>query len=521
MGRSVRYPRLGAGAARRIATRPDRGGARPGVPSRAGATLIRLARDERGVITVMAAIATGLFVAIGGLALDLGRLYNLHSQLQAYADHVALAAAAELDGQAGAIERARRAALGDGDGPMLADVQTFAVGAPDLRVLEPVFLRALPADPLPQYETSDLVSYVTTEDSEARFVWVTVEPREMRFLMLPMMNLFADRELNTGESATTNAVAVAGFTREVCNFPPMMMCNPYETAGNKEFTPIIGQQILLKAQGESSWAPGDFGLLDTVEGAGEGECTGGLGGANRIRCVMALINPNSQCVGGRVNIRPGQAMAVHAGLNVRFDIWDPPLQNKRTDPDFAPAANVTKGMSHAPNQCRLNSLTPAPDTVPLPRDGCFESGTCDGGRFGDVVSTARLSAYWSANHGGAALPGELTGGTRYDVYRYEIDQGEIPLSADPNGENGAPSCAPSGYDNPLLDRRVLIVAVINCIEQNIHGNRDDVPVVAFAKMFLTEPAGDSPSSDLYAEMLGVLEPGGKDGVLHDFPQLYR
>jgi hypothetical protein len=305
-------------------------------------------------------------------------------------------------------------------------------------------------------------------------------------------------------------------------FPPLMMCNPYETGGNREFTPIMGQQVLLKTQGSGAdWAPGDFGLLDTVESAGEGECTGGLGGTNRIRCVMALINPNSQCVGGRVNVRPGQAVSIHAGLNVRFDVWDSPLQSKRDDPAFAPAANVTKGMSHAPNQCRLNQLSPAPDTVPLPRDGCFESGTCDDGRFGDVVSTAQLSAYWSANHGGAPLPGELTGGTRYDVYRHEIDQGVIPQSALPNGENGAPSCAPAGYDNPLLDRRTLIVAVVNCLEHNIHGNTDDVPVVAFAKMFMTEPVGDAPDHDLYAEMLGVLEPGGEDGVLHDFPQLYR
>ena len=68
---------------------------------------------------------------------------------------------------------------------------------------------------------------------------------------------------------------------------------------------------------------------------------------------------------------------------------------------------------------------------------------------------------------------------------------------------------------------MLIVAVINCLEHNVQGNTDDVPVVAFAKMFMTEPVGGPPENDLYAEMLGVLEPGGDDGVLHDFPQLYR
>ena len=331
--------------------------------------LARLAQDESGVITVMAVIATTLFVAMGGLAVDLGRLYNLHSQLQAYADHVALAAAAELDGVDGAIERARRAALGSDGGPYIDDWQSFAMGTPELRVLEPVFLSALPPDPLPQYNMSDLGAYVTNTDNAARFVWVTVEPRTLNFLMLPIMGLFSD-DLESGDSVVTSATAVAGFTREVCNFPPLMMCNPYEMGGSKDFTPIIGQQILLKTQGAGAgWAPGDFGLLDTAAGAGEGVCTGGLGGTNRIRCVMGLVNPNSQCVGGQVNVRPGAAVAIHTGLNVRFDIWDPPLQNRRTDPDFAPAANVTKGMSHAPNQCQLHQFTPAPDTVPLPRDG--------------------------------------------------------------------------------------------------------------------------------------------------------
>jgi hypothetical protein len=488
--------------------------------SRAGALLARLGRDERGVITVMALIATVLFVGFGGLAIDIGRMYNMHSQLQAYADHVALAAAAELDGLDGAIARATRAAQGDAGDPPLTGVQTFAVGSPYLRVLQPVFLRALPPDPLSQYDMSDLGPYVTTEDSKARFVWVTVEPRTMNFAMLPIMHLVAD--LSTPASATLPATAVAGFTREVCNSPPLMMCNPYESGGNKDFTPIIGQQILLKTQGSgSSWVPGDFGLLDSADTGGEDDCTGGLGGTNRIRCVLALVNPNTQCVGDRVNIRPGQATSVHAGLNVRFDIWDPPLQTKQSDPAFAPAANVTKGMSHPANQCALNKFTTAPDTVPLPRDGCFEAGTCDGGRFGDGITTAELSAYWSANHGGAALPGELIGGTRYDVYRYEIDHGMIPESTDPNGEQGTPSCAPAGVDSALRDRRVLIVAVVNCIEQGIQGNRDDVPVVAFARMFMTEPVGDGPEDDLYAEVLGVVRPGGNDGVLHEFPQLYR
>ena len=476
------------------------------------ALLRRLVDDRRGGILALSVVLLLFVLGTGGLILDFGRVWNSQSELQAFADHAALVAAGELDGAADAITRAE-AALDQ----LISDRQAYATG--DLTLddsdLVVTFLSGLPAA-----DTDNNFSpFVTSDPALAQLVRVVVNPHTVSTIFA---NVLMAASGNAQVDLNVQAGAVAGYIREVCNFPPLMMCNPYETAGNKEFTPIIGQQVLLKAQGASSdWAPGDFGLLDIVGTAGEGECTGGLSGTNRIRCVMALINPNSQCVGGRVNIRPGQAMSVHAGLNVRFDIWDPPLQGKQTDPDFAPAANVTKGMSHAPNQCQLNQFTPAPDTVPLPRDGCFESGTCEAGRFGDVVTTAQLSDYWSANHGGAALPAELAGGTRYDVYRYEIDHGQIPQSTDPNGEDGAPSCAPAGYDNPLLDRRNLIVAVINCNEHNIHGNTDDVPVIAFAEMFLTEPAGDTPNSELYAEMLGVLEPGGEDGVLHDFPQLYR
>jgi len=51
--------------------------------------------------------------------------------------------------------------------------------------------------------------------------------------------------------------------------------------------------------------------------------------------------------------------------------------------------------------------------------------------------------------------------------------------------------------------------------------RDDVPVVAFARMVMTEPVSESLDHHLDAEMPGMLEPGSEDGVLHDFPPRYR
>ncbi len=70
-------------------------------------------RDERGTVAIQALIFSILLFGTTGLVLDAGRVYAMHSQMQAYADQVALAAANELDGHDDAIERAGLAAFGE------------------------------------------------------------------------------------------------------------------------------------------------------------------------------------------------------------------------------------------------------------------------------------------------------------------------------------------------------------------------------------------------------------------------
>ena len=56
-----------------------------------------------------------------GLVLDSGRVYTTHSQMQAFADQMAIVAANELDGRDDAIQRATKAVFGfDGSLPFLA-----------------------------------------------------------------------------------------------------------------------------------------------------------------------------------------------------------------------------------------------------------------------------------------------------------------------------------------------------------------------------------------------------------------
>jgi hypothetical protein len=499
------------------------------------AALGAFARAEDGAMTVLALIMTVMLLGFGALVADIGRLYNLHSQMQSYVDQVALAAAAELDGEADAIERATRAALGDGANPaMVRDVQNFAVGDAELAIEAPEFYSALPADNAPGYEAA-LAAFATTDPLEARFVRIRATPRQENFFLMPLVAAIgAGVGADVATTATAEAQAIGGFTREVCNAPPLMICNPYEMddgVPGGPFTPVIGQQVLLKSKGEgSSWVPGDFGLLQAVEDAGTPTCSGG--GANRIRRVLGLVDPNTRCIRGVVDTKPGESVAVHAGLNVRFDIWDGNLGSQQNNAAFRPSVNVTKGKTHKNNQCASNkladSLPPPNDVAKLPRDSCFSDGTCwqNNPRFG--VGDWDRNTYWATNHPGVPQPPNYANMLRYDTYRYEIDNNLIPNKSGASsggfpGENGNPTCAPSGINNPLRDRRVLHVAIINCVEHDIRGQRDDIPVIAFAEMFLTEFVGYEGSStdDLWAEMLGVADPGDESGVLHDYPVLYR
>src|SRR5437764_15409686 len=65
--------------------------------------LSQLTKDEGGAMTVYAIVFFVLLTAVGGLAIDLGRYYGVHGQMQAFVDDVAVAAAAELDGNVSTI----------------------------------------------------------------------------------------------------------------------------------------------------------------------------------------------------------------------------------------------------------------------------------------------------------------------------------------------------------------------------------------------------------------------------------
>ncbi len=204
-------------------------------------------------------------------------------------------------------------------------------------------------------------------------------------------------------------------------------------------------------------------------------------------------------------------------------------------------------------------------TSGLPEDIAFPGlGGAEGNGEWDCAD------YWAINHPhgpSAASIGTALGGvcgspaqtsvSRYQIYRYEISAGSGAGGVndwsgkngwtsngqpDPQGsrippgrfqtESGAPFCANargvSGVDTTTggIDRRNLIVPIINCLAQTALGAMSDAgassktPVAAFGKFFLTQPYSALKDGNLYGEITGAV--GQADNVkIFNLVQLYR
>jgi Flp pilus assembly protein TadG len=424
--------------------------------------------DERGGVAIYVALISVVLFGIIGLALDASRAMIISSEAQAAADAAALAAASQLDGTPTAITRAN-AALAN----LVENQQRFAsTGASAVTIAGVRYLSELPAsDTLPI--TDD---FVTTNPLQARFVEVTTGP-------LTHLNTFLRA---VGATAPLNIArqAVAGCNQIVCRVPPMMICNPAEAAGGAgaqfDISAWRGRQVILMHQGgmNSSWAPGNFGYLQVS-----------APGANALRDALASVNGANDCYGADVTTEPGAKTGARAALNVRFGIYQNPGFGGGAGNDalFAPDINVRT----------------------MPRDLPPYSGP--NGRFGS--GHWDCLTYWNTNFSSSSVMrptgcvSDTSNFTRYQMYQFEID-------------NGLDLQAPQNAANELADRRIIYVAVVNCVDEGLSGRRT-VTSVNFLKIFLTEPVNEPTGVEIVGEIVDVVQVGADDGVLYDNVQLYR
>ena len=477
--------------------------------------------DDAGTVMVLFAMALVVFLGLVAMSFDLGRLAITQTELQSYADSVALAAAGELDGRADSITRARAAAA------LVADTQTYGTGNRTMQGSANYTLTFYAT--LPAQDTGALVN-PTTDPLRAAFVRAEVTNQEVTLVFAAAFAALGNfDEIDNVRGAR----ATAGFTSFACDVTPLMFCLPspaYTADGN------IGSMINLRSGGQGApWGPGNFGFLDvTRSGAGQSGPCAGLAEAQQYRCLLGGVDVVDQCYGvpGGVDTLPGQRVGLaNAAMNTRFDMYTGPFQGAANNPLYAPAPNVIKGLVGGNGNgngagCVGSNPTPSPDTAKLPQDDCMGAGC---GRFGDGNWNTGRANYVATNYGGVdPHPGAQT---RWQYYKAEIDAaGGVASSTSiltGLSESGRPSCAP--VQAPNAERRVVIAAGIDCNANPISGAATGVPVQEYFRLFLTEPvgadSGPNPNFDIWAEIVGSAgNTGGAqttDGIFRNVVQLYR
>ncbi|KIC15196.1 TadE/TadG family type IV pilus assembly protein [Leisingera sp. ANG-Vp] len=474
--------------------------------------------EDSGTMLVTWGLSFVVLLGIAALSFDLGRAGITRSELQAFTDNVALAAAGELDGKQDSITRARSAARN-----LISDSKTFGSGGSLLSGDADYTLTFF--SELPEDDTAAATA-VTTDPEEAIFVQAQATPSTVEATFGAAFSALTG---NAGPNGLARASSVAGFTQYACDITPLMFCVPPGFSADAS----VGDMILLRSGGNgAAWGPGDFGFLDPnkIRVDEDGPCAG-LNGAQLDACLLGAEGSITQCFSQRgVDIEPGQKVGIRdAVFNVRFDIYTAIMNGKRNNPDYPPAPNVIKGIvpKGKNGSCIGNQDVQSPDTLGLPRDDCFESGAC--ARIGDGNWSAGRTAYVDANYGGVdPHPGAVT---RYDYYLAEINAAGGPGG---NGsilsglsETGRPVCSP--HQSLDVNRRVVIAAGIDCSANPVSGSATGVPVEEFVRVFLTEPVGDDgaspPTLDIWGEVLGSAGGGvggtGDAGIFRDVVQLYR
>ena len=504
----------------------------------------RLWSNQSGAIAAVYALALPALIAVGGIAFDYARLVAMDSELQNAADQSALAAVTQLDQQLGACSRASAAAVS-----LVTNNTLFANEAGSSRAVtvtgvdDCVFV----AGEKIRFWQDKEKTLRATSNADARFVEVTVNARTARYALTPIVGAF-----NSGAIAAT---AMAGLGSAICKVPPVMICNPNESADPSFVTANYvgkGLKLVSVGNGNSAWAPGNFGYLDVGTSTSNPNV--------ELRQALGWINLPGDCssvIG--VKTRTGAGTPVTQAINTRFDMYERSNTNAQTGTGnngnggnascpaggtCPPSINVVKDvvMKGAPanaSQCGLTknewfesdkpylpasaaadlAIANMPDAMGHPRDKCHAvasgtSGECTGPVGNGAwdrnayfyVNYGWTSAQWPTNTNTATDP-LPSNPTRHQVYSWEITHrgeligGKTILDTASRkignlNDYDRPICSPlQTFGTGLIpggstvDRRRISAAVINCSANSVNGGGNTVyPVLKYIELFLVEPS---------------------------------
>ncbi len=319
-------------------------------------------------MTTQVVVFSILLFGTSGVVLDFGRVYSEHSQMQAFTDQAALAAAEELDGATDSIDRAVAAVFGDGVATLAPKLAAFSEGeGAEFHISHLLFLSDLSSDSGPQYDlASDLTGPnllytafeggggaggdLPTAATQARYVVAVAEERSVRNTLMRLINAAGGEIVR--ETNVVRTVAAAKRERIACGaLSNLVICNPWEGDAGDSFESVMGDA-------------GAVGIQFRHVADGQISSSGALSGPNRLArrlalqgpaavrqicsdsltlpgasedmsneeratafaiCMMASAREEEFCVGSTLEIAPAEPEVVTTALSTAFDMWDWPI----------------------------------------------------------------------------------------------------------------------------------------------------------------------------------------------------
>lgn len=424
-----------------------------------------------------------------------------------------------------------------------------------------IFLSALPGDEGVDGDDDTLLTqefvdeYVATSDETAKYVYVFSQSRDLT-------TFFFNPATRSNEDVPVAAMAVATMQEVTCDLAPFYICNPFDDAEelNSKFEDgeLYGKLLKLSVHtGAKDAGRGNIGFL-RINDPGAGAVAAALAGTPYDECVKLEDSVDTQpgtvssaWVGYNTRF---DMYGTGFGNAFRNNGAYFPSQNSRkgyqmTGTNACNVRSPREVMGEPPTQAGLDAyFLKAPfmsDNVAVdqPDDPATEQDESYLGRGSwnflqsQTVKGLTYPSYWDSAYS-TALDMETIIGmsrhpnksqitesssltdiknledstgipfvSRYDVYRYEnslIASGKLSQNAEFKSgttERNLPACYSGSGDwqNPKFDRRTMLVAVIDCDEEDIRGATTNVPVSVFAKMFLVRPV-DGQSSRVTMDM---------------------
>lgn len=319
-------------------------------------------------MTTQVVVFSVLLFGTSGVVLDFGRVFSEHSQMQAYTDQAALAAAEELDLNPDSIQRAIEAVFDASGAARIPKSATFSEGEGDaFRISHLFFLSDLSPDSGAQFNLAADIGgpglvYTAFADGggaggdiaaasvKARYVVAVAEERSVRNSLMRLINSAGSDVVR--ETNVVRTVAAAKREKISCGaLSNLVICNPWEGAETESFESIardpssVGFQFRLVADGQMD----ESGALSRPDSLARRLALSGPAAVRQICsdpltlpgadpamtaeqaatafaiCMMASAEEEEYCVGGHVAIVAASAEETTTALSTAFDMWDWPI----------------------------------------------------------------------------------------------------------------------------------------------------------------------------------------------------